>query len=811
MFATMKTGTKVLAGFGIAIAIAVVVGFVGYRGISKLSGHVEDIGQLRLPSVQGVNLIAKGQLSVGYGLRGLLHPEMMESKTRANAYQRCADGLQEAEMGWKMYEPLTKTPEEAALWKEFVTSWGEWKKTADEIIAVSREKDKLVAAGVKLDDAKVLAIDKNAMGIAAGSREAFRNSSAKLEEIIRLNAKAGEDAAKQASADANTSTIAMFTTIGLGAAAMLVLGLFLAKSISKVLRTLIGETVRLSQAAMEGKLQTRGNPELVSAEFRPIVEGVNSTLDSLVMIIDRVPAPFLVIDKDHTIRYMNDVGAKVLGQSKDKIVGTKCYDQFKTPHCKTADCACARAMATKQVVSAETQAHPNGLTLDIAYSGVPMRDAQGNVVGAFEFVTDLTAVKTAARVAKKVADYQNTETHKLAQNLERCAQGDLAIDTDVAEGDADTAAVRESFVLIGNAVGKTARAIRDLANDVKSLGAAAVNGQLDKRADDSKYQGEYREIIRGMNRTLEAFMVPIQDLGAALKRMAQKDFSQVVAAEYPGAYGELRDNVNLVVKNLREAIGQIAESANQFAEGSRVIAESSQTLASGAQEQSSSVEQMTASIEELAKSVDAVKDNATQADQIAKGTSQLAEQGGAAVQKSIEAMDLIKTSSQQISEIIQVIAEIASQTNLLALNAAIEAARAGEHGMGFAVVADEVRKLAERSNQAAREISTLIKESTQRVQEGAQLSAETGQSLQKIVAGVETTAQKIAEIAAATVQQASNAREVATAIQGVAQVTERSAAGSEEMASSSEELGAQSGALRELVAGFRTASSATAV
>ena len=85
---------------------------------------------------------------------------------------------------------------------------------------------------------------------------------------------------------------------------------------------------------------------------------------------------------------------------------------------------------------------------------------------------------------------------------------------------------------------------------------------------------------------------------------------------------------------------------------------------------------------------------------------------------------------------IQVISEIASQTNLLALNAAIEAARAGEHGMGFAVVADEVRKLAERSNQAAGEITSLIKESSNRVQEGAQLSDETGESLKEIVQGV---------------------------------------------------------------------------
>jgi methyl-accepting chemotaxis protein len=413
-------------------------------------------------------------------------------------------------------------------------------------------------------------------------------------------------------------------------------------------------------------------------------------------------------------------------------------------------------------------------------------------------------MKRATKVAAKMADFQAQETRALTEKLEKLSTGDFHVTLEVAEGDADTAAARNSCLQIAEAVKQVVQTLQAMAADAKNLRQAAAAGKLDARADETPYHGEYRQIIHGMNETLAGFEKPIHEIAAILTRLAANDFTRTVASEYPGLYGQLRDNVNQVVTHMRAAVEQITESAAQFGEGSRVIAESAQTVAQGAQMQSASVEQITASVAELTRSIETVKANAVEADKTAAQTNQLAEDGGQAVQKSVEAMELIRTSSQQISEIIQVISEIASQTNLLALNAAIEAARAGEHGMGFAVVADEVRKLAERSNQAAREISTLIKESTQRVQDGADLSQQTGTSLQKIIEGVRTTATKISEIAAAAVQQAANAQEVSKAIQGIAEVTESAAAGSEQMASSSQELGAQACALRDLVGRFKT-------
>lgn len=288
----------------------------------------------------------------------------------------------------------------------------------------------------------------------------------------------------------------------------------------------------------------------------------------------------------------------------------------------------------------------------------------------------------------------------------------------------------------------------------------------------------------------------------SVNKAAKGDLTCEIQVEGNEAIDQLALGIQKMITDLRLVIGKVVNTIQNFNSSSKSIADKSNSVATGTQSLGAVVEEMNASVEELTASINLIASNSKSASQLALNTQKEAETGAQSVKKSIESMDLINKSSEDISEIIKVISEIAGQTNLLAFNAAIEAARAGEHGLGFSVVADEVRKLAERSSQAAKEISKLINESVKRAKEGSEISKLAGEAFNKIVLGVEKTSQTMAEMSCATEEQSTAAKEVSSSIQHIAEEMEKTGIASEGIANGTKELMEEASGLNQIVTKF---------
>ena len=126
-----------------------------------------------------------------------------------------------------------------------------------------------------------------------------------------------------------------------------------------------------------------------------------------VQSMNNLPTPVVSIDREFNVMSMNAAGAAVVGLTSEKCVGRKCYDLFKTSHCRTPECRCAQAMGKNGVFTGETIADPSGMALPIRYTAAPIKNAAGEITGAVEFVLDITETKKAMQEAQKGVDNIN--------------------------------------------------------------------------------------------------------------------------------------------------------------------------------------------------------------------------------------------------------------------------------------------------------------------------------------------------------------------------------------------------------------------
>jgi methyl-accepting chemotaxis protein len=355
---------------------------------------------------------------------------------------------------------------------------------------------------------------------------------------------------------------------------------------------------------------------------------------------------------------------------------------------------------------------------------------------------------------------------------------------------------------IGPALKRMVNTINDLVNEMNILTRGAIDGELQVRGDAGKFNGAYKDIVVGVNKTLDAMMEPINEAAVVLVKVAKKDLSARIKGDYKGFYIEIKNTINLVVENLDKALQQVAIGAEQVASASVQVSNGGNALSQGASEQASSLEEISSSLQEMSSMTKQNALNAREAKGVAEQARGSADKGVESMNRMSLAINKIKTSSDSTAKIVKTIDEIAFQTNLLALNAAVEAARAGDAGRGFAVVAEEVRNLAMRSAEAAKNTASLIEEAVKNSENGVNINAEVSKNFQEITERTNKVSQVVAEIAAASDQQDQGISQVNKAVEQLNQLTQQNAANAEESASAAEEMSSQSEEMRSMVAGF---------
>ncbi len=242
-------------------------------------------------------------------------------------------------------------------------------------------------------------------------------------------------------------------------------------SIHKIADNLISIIDEMNHSAKKvryGSLNDRIDPSKYSGAYADLIRNNNSTLDNIVKILDELPIPALAVDKDFSIQYINKLGKKMAGANFEGHNYGFCSDLFKTKHCKSDLCACGKSMIEKMSHKGSTEASPSGNTLFIDYSGIPLEDYNGDVVGCFSVIIDQTEIMAAQKVMEQTALQADEIARKLAE-----ASQEISLQVEnTSEG-----SIQQSNLTMeaASAIEEISLTVKEIANNASSAALNATN------------------------------------------------------------------------------------------------------------------------------------------------------------------------------------------------------------------------------------------------------------------------------------------------------------------------------------------------
>ena len=263
---------KLFAGFLLVAALMAVVGVIGYRGVSQMSEHLNEVGVVRLPSIVGLAEVNEAQTAVDDGENALLC-RVLDVAGQKDAFKRIDAAWGRAKEGWDIYEPLPQTKEEEALWAKFVPAWEAWKRDHQTYVRLAHSYWDKHNAGAPAAELDALYIQLSHQGLVTNA-VSFDAAESLLGQIYALNIRVAEASKAQAAIDQSwvKHLVLAVSAVGLGAA--LLLGFLFGRGISRPIRAIVEQLTG-------GAQQTSAAAEQVSASSQSLAEGASEQAASL--------------------------------------------------------------------------------------------------------------------------------------------------------------------------------------------------------------------------------------------------------------------------------------------------------------------------------------------------------------------------------------------------------------------------------------------------------------------------------------------------------------------------------------------------
>lgn len=482
------------------------------------------------------------------------------------------------------------------------------------------------------------------------------------------------------------------------------------------------------------------------------------------IIVMQNPMPIMLMDTSFKILMVNEAYISLTGLTKERLVGMNARD-FKIIE-QTGE-GLKKVITEKKRSFGEIKIEfPTGIHILDQY-GIPITDAQGNLVTILSVYNDVTAqreqekkIKMMMEEAKAGAELLSQSASELQSAMAKMASGDLTCKVSIDEADP----------LV-------------------------------------KLKADFNTALESINKVLSELLTAVKHLDSTVNDTIKS------------------------TEEIARATENVAVSSQKATDNAKAQLLSVEKISSEMSDVSASIEEIASTTHDVLSHADKTSKEGVQAAEIGKVATEKMQIVEQISKQSVDDITALNEQMRQISKIVNLITDIASQTNLLALNAAIEAARAGEHGRGFAVVAGEVKNLAGESKKASGQIENLIKaiqakseqtsmsmkNSFDEIKAGIDSVNKTVASLNMIVSEAKIVSLGVNEITKATEDQARATTQLMSVVESVTNLTrenqqrmedmaalaEETSASTQEIASASAELSAMAERSRKMVEEFR--------